>query len=276
MRKLITRGPKIGTCNICGAHGPLTEDHTPPKGSVRATQVEMHHIANILSAEKPGVHGRVSQNGVKFRTLCGSCNSSLLGANYDVAFNDFSQKVASYLKTTVALPNTMYVRGKPQKIIRSLLGHLSALGIDRYKKGAHTEVIRDYFLDQSQALPNCMDIYYWIYPYRIQVLVRDAVLRNLKVQETAYIWLMKFFPLAFLIVWDHPNGYDYPQFPNLAHWGRLGIEDEVELPIQLSVVPHERWPEAPEEHSFLIYGEGAMGVHERPTRKNRQLTNLSN
>jgi len=84
MRKYKTRGPKKGICNICGEYGKLTEDHTSPKESATITQVEMHHIVGILSAEKPGSRVRVSQNGVKFRSLCNRCNNSLLGGAYRV------------------------------------------------------------------------------------------------------------------------------------------------------------------------------------------------
>jgi hypothetical protein len=186
-----------------------------------------------------------------------------LGASYDPAFNEFSQVVGQFLKSTLSLPSITYVKGKPQKIARSLLGHLSAQGVDRYLKGPHTEDLRDYFLDPSKHLPNYLNIYYWVYPYRTQVLVRDAVLKNLHHKEQAYIWLMKFFPLAFLVVWDNPKGYDYNEFPNLAKWSAAGIDDVVDLPVQLSVMPHERWPEAPENHTFLVYGEGAMGAFPR-------------
>lgn len=268
MRKFITKGATKGVCNICGEYGPLTEDHTPPKGATRITQVEMHHIVTALSAEQAGSRGRISQNGVKFRTLCGRCNNSLLGANYDIAFNDFSQRVASYLKASIMLPQAMRIRGKPQKIARSLIGHLCAMGVDRYQKGPHTEDIRDFFLDPAKPLPDYLDIYYWLYPYNTQVLIRDAGLRNLNVEDHAVIWLMKFFPLAFLVVWDKPKGYEYTQFPNFANWRNSNIEDEVEMPIGLNVIPHQRWPEAPEQNSFLLYGDAALGVIEKPKRKN--------
>lgn len=267
MQKFVTRGPKHGQCNICGEVGELTEDHTPPKGAVRITQVEMHHIVNLAAAEKPGSRGRVSQNGVKFRTLCKRCNNELLGANYDLAFNDLSQRISSYLTAQLKLPKIMHVRAKPQKIARALFGHLSAICINRYLKGPHTEELKEWFLDEAKHLPNYINIHYWVYPYKTQVLVRDGVLRNLQVKDEAFIWLMKFFPIAYLMVWDNPSGYDYPQFPNFSGWRALGSDEEVEMPIYLSVVPHERWPEAPEKHSFLIYGEGAMGVVEKPKRK---------
>src|SRR2546422_2619722 len=260
VRRFVTKGPKVGACNICGSHGPLTEDHTPPKWAIRVKQVEMHHIARILSVPKPTSGGLFSQDGVKFRTLCARCNNQLLGASYDPAFNEFSRAVGLFLKSALTLPPITYVKGKPQKIARSLFGHLSAQGVDRYLKGPHTEDVRDYFLDPARPLPNYLDIYYWIYPYQTQVLVRDAVLKDLRYEDNAYILIMKFFPLAFLVVWDKPKGYDYNRFPNLAKWGQLGIDDTVDMPVQLSIVPHERWPEAPEDHTFVMYGEGAMGA----------------
>lgn len=267
MQKFITRGSKKGQCNICGEFGVLTDDHTPPKGAARITQVEMHHIVNLVGAEKPGSRGRVSQNGVKFKTLCKKCNNELLGANYDIAFNDFSQKISSYLTSQIELPKIMHINAKPQKIARALFGHLSAIGVDRYLKGPHTEDLKDWFQDESRNLPEYINIHYWVFPYKTQVLVRDGALRNLQVDDVAVIWLMKFFPIAFLMVWNNPGGYDYPQFPNFSAYRTLGADEQVEMPIYLNVVPHERWPEAPESHSFLLYGEGAMGVTEKPKRK---------
>lgn len=267
MKRITTFGPKQGQCNICGDEGPLTEDHTPPKGATRIGQVEMHHIAELLSAEKAGSKGRISQNGVKFRTLCKRCNNHLLGSNYDIAFNEFSKRVYSYLSSPIELPKVMHIRAKPQKIARALFGHLAAMGINRYPKGSHTAELTEWFLNESKPLPEYLDIHYWIYPYKTQVLVRDAALRNLHAEDTALIWLMKFFPIAFMMVWNKPRGYDYPQFPNFNHWRALGSDEEVEMPIYLDTIPHERWPEAPENQSFLAYGDTAMGVLEKPKRK---------
>jgi hypothetical protein len=70
---IVTKGPKEGRCNICGEEGKLTEDHTPPKGCIKIKQVELHHIIQHLNAEQPQSKGRISQNGVKYRTLCARC-----------------------------------------------------------------------------------------------------------------------------------------------------------------------------------------------------------
>lgn len=266
MAKILTRGPKRGICNICGEDGILTEDHTPPKGSVRITQVEMKHIAALLSAEPHGNRGRVSQNGVKYRTLCGRCNNDVLGANYDLEFNRFVNSVGSFINTDIALPPVMHIKAKPQKVIRSLIGHLMAQRVDGYKKGEHTEELRDWFLDESQPMPDYLKVYYWVYPYKTQVLARDAVMRNFASDDTAYFWLMKFFPVAFLILWDSPKGYDYTKLQTFDLYRGVGPDDEVEIPITLNSLPHERWPEAPEEDRFCAFGSGAIGVVEKKPR----------
>jgi len=113
-----------------------------------------------------------------------------------------------------------------------------------------------------------IDIFYWIYPYKIQVLARDAAMRDLRAKDTAYIWLLKFFPIAFLVVWDSPEGYQY-DYPNLSDFRGLGIDDEAEIPIRLDKIPHERWPEAPDDKRFIMYGEAAMGVVELKPKNNR-------
>jgi hypothetical protein len=178
-----TRGPRNGACNICGEVGPLTEDHTPPKGCVRPTEVELLHITYALSASEPKVKRSFSQNGVKYRTLCGRCNNKLLGHTYDPYLTAFANGTAALLQSSLYLPSLLAVRVRPQAIMRSVLGHIAAQGVDRYKKGPHTEEVRDYILDLSKPLPQALSMYYWAYPHKRQVLVRDASYMDLGRQK---------------------------------------------------------------------------------------------
>lgn len=264
MRRFITKGPKEGKCNICGKFGLLTEDHTPPKGCAKISQVEMNSLIEILNAEKSTKGGRISQNGVKFRTLCNECNNSHLGTNYDLEFIDFTNRAKAYMTSKIQLPRVMKIKAKPQKIARALYGHLSAVGVDSYNENENNLRMKEWFLDENLAFPDCFKIYYWPYPYKKQILIRGAGLRNLKVKDSAYIWLMKFFPIAFLIVWDNPKGYEYPNLSNFHNFKNMVGNEEVEMPIILRNIPHERWPECPENHSMLAYNHKfAVGALER-------------
>jgi hypothetical protein len=254
---IATYGPKEGICNICGDFGRLTEDHTPPKGAINITQVEMLHIIDHLNAEKPTRNIRKSQNGVKYRTLCSRCNNGLLGAKYDPAFNSFVNNVGRFLKTNIQLPRIINVPAQPQKLMRAVLGHLSAQGVNRYYQGKETEPLRDYFLDESLPLPKHIDIYYWIYPYKNQVQVRDCCYMDIRIGKPVIIWFIKFFPIAFLVTWDRPEEMNI-QFPNLGEWRNAGIDEEINIPVYLDRIAHQFWPEAPTDNSVVTYGKEAI------------------
>lgn len=63
-----TKGPKRGLCNICGEHGDLTEDHVPPKGTIKFPRMTLYGIGEVLNAQaEKDRRGRDFQQGVKFR-----------------------------------------------------------------------------------------------------------------------------------------------------------------------------------------------------------------
>lgn len=264
---ILTRGPKQGRCNICGETGALTEDHTPPKGCIKISQVELHHILVHLRAEVPRRKGRVSQNGVKYRTLCHRCNNTLLGTEYDPAFIAFVNGVGQLLQSTVALPHTLHISASPQRIMRALIGHLCAQGVDRYEKAEMTMPIRQYMLDPTESLPDSLNVYYWPYPYKHHVMARDCGLLDLKTSQNIVVWFLKFFPIAFLVTFDESEGQRL-SLPCMSTHRHLGIDDHVELPISLSKLPHPYLPEAPSDTSIVFYGDEAITSYQRKRKAN--------
>lgn len=266
MARVETRGASKGDCNICGEYGKLTEDHTPPQGSVKITQMELRHLVEHLAVDPPKEKGRLSQNGVKYRTLCSDCNNRLLGQHYDPDFNSFVNQVSRMVNSCINLPKVVYIKAKPQKIVKAVIGHLMAQRVNGFKKGEKTEALKDWFADVDSTMPDYFRIYYWVYPYRRHVLVRDAVMTHLDLGEPASFWLMKFYPIAFLVIWDDPEGYRF----NLRSFDRyrlLSPDDEVEIPLDLSNIPHQYWPEAPDDNRILTYGSGAIGALEKPAKR---------
>lgn len=259
-----TRGPKTGTCNICGVHGKLTEDHTPPKGCIRIGQVEMHHVVEHLAAERSAVKGRLSQNGVKYRTLCAECNNRFLGTEYDPVFIDFVNTIGQVLRSRLELPNPIRINTKPQRVMRSLLGHLAAQGVDRYKKGGITEPLRDYFLNPAEPLPSSLNIYCWPFPFNDHIMARDCSITDLKVGKPVAIWFLKFFPIAFLVTINEPPGYTF-HATELSTWRSLEIDGECEIPLEIKSIQHQRWPEAPTKTSIIMYGQEAIVSFNRET-----------
>ena len=251
----------MGHCNICGNFGKLTEDHTPPKGCIKIKQVELHHILMHLDVEQPSHKGRISQNGVKFRTLCGKCNNDYLGINYDPSFISFVNQIGLFLKTTISIPGYMKAKIKPQRVMRSLLGHISAQGVGRYHQGAASNEIQSYFLNEEESLPERIKIYFWAYPYKSHVMARDCVLTDLTVGEPVAFWLLKFFPISFMVTFNEPDKYNF-NMEALSKFGKLGIDDEVEVNVDLENIIHQMWPEAPTDKSVVMYGNDAIASYD--------------
>lgn len=264
MPLMLTRGPTHGECNICGAVGPLTDDHTPPKSCVRPTDMVLRHVAQVLNAEKPETRGQVLQNGVRYRTLCARCNNHLLGLTYDPALASFCNEVAKLVDSSLVLPALLYVPGFPQRIARAIFGHIAAQGVGRYRKGEHTESMRDWFLDETAPLPVAIRFAYWLYPYRQQILMRDAAIMHMPTSQGSMVWMLKFYPMAWAMFWD-------PKYPalgvrDLNPFLHLPPTNLVDISVDVAPIIHPRWPEAPTDETFLLMGAEALAADQKKPR----------
>lgn len=257
--RLITKGPLVGPCNICGNHGPLTEDHIPPKGVSRLGQMAMMNIVDLLSVQRPSKSTRYFQNGVKYRTLCQKCNNELLGHEYDPTLVSACKDVRAYLESRLYLPPEIQIQAKPNRLVRSIVGHILAHGIEEHRNGEMIEELTDYFLDNNQTFPKRLRLYYWVYPYNDQVTIKGAVVSMHYWNSFAVFMLLKFFPLSFFFVLDEPTEWQLP-FKRLDNILSAQIDDEAILTVALTGLPPQRWPEAPGESGMVLYGDGATGA----------------
>ncbi|MDP3937472.1 MAG: hypothetical protein Q8R92_04965, partial [Deltaproteobacteria bacterium] len=121
----IDRG-EIGQCNICQSQRcDLSWEHVPPQGSVFLSRVDIR----LLFQRAVGKEGDVciSQNGVKFRTVCRGCNSSI--GRYDRALIEFTQDVRRFVETDLAVPPVVKITTRPTALARAVIGHLLAAKI---------------------------------------------------------------------------------------------------------------------------------------------------
>lgn len=254
-----TRGSREGHCNICDIYGQLTEDHVPPKGIAKLRQVEMLHITDLLRVDRPHSNKRYMQSGMHFRTLCKRCNTELLGSKYDPDLINVSNAVANYLKSALTLPAAMSIKVRPGYIARAVLGHLMALGLDRRNKGTAGESASRFFLDENESMPDSIDIYYWVYPYRRQIAIRDAGMSVNYWKEFTVFWCLKYFPLGFLVMWDKKPTVA-TNLKNLRDYMLGAGTSEIELPFNLTAIPRQDFPEAPHDNNMVLYGSDAVGA----------------
>jgi hypothetical protein len=208
-----------------------------------------------------------SPDGVKYRSLCERCNKLLLGTWYDPTLIKLAEHTRTLLESSLDLPPTVQVRSHPQRLVRSVLGHLAAQGVDRYEKGSITVPLRDYLLDPAVSMPAGLRVHYWVYPHPGRVLLRDGVICNFGENKPSMLWLMKAYPLAFAVVWDRNFNFDVTFVPrDFDRYSDLGVDDEVDLPMDLRSVPSAVWPEAPTENTALLMGKEAIFASALPPR----------
>lgn len=259
------RGAKEGICNICGELGPLTEDHTPPKGCVRPTALQIQHLMDALSAEHAVRRKSSSNNGVRFKSLCARCNNAKLGGEYDPALISFTSDVARYATSRIALPPTIQVRAQPQKIARAVWGHLAAAAVNGYGQWKDAAALKEWFLTGAHALPPGLRMHYWFYPHQPQIIVRGFGFFDTSNPKAIVVgWVMKFFPLAFLIASTEDPARTLT-VPELVTSSNRPLDFEIDLPVPLRPVVRPHWPEAPGNTGVVLMGDHAL--HALPKQK---------
>jgi hypothetical protein len=252
---------KISICNLCRGCKPMTWDHVPPQGGINVSRVEMETMLSAMAGNRTRPMLRESQNGVKYRTICKECNE-YLGLFYDPTLNGFAKDVARYLTTRLQFPPVVSHRVQPQRLLKSVLGHLVAAKID-IEDTEFDKQARLYVLDKNAPLPADINMFYWIYPYDLSITIRDFAMftpRGTYNQPTVFQTL-KYFPIAYLCC----DKQQYAQLPDLSQFRNYALDDEAEIQIPLARIEDPYWPEAPSENNVLFGGQSAaQAVFARP------------
>lgn len=246
---------RSGACNICSAQGLLTWDHVPPKGGVELQPVEIDRAAaafvSSLAIEKP----ETSQNGLKYRTLCAKCNNERLGAKFDPALNELAMAVGRFLRTPLSLPAVLHVEARPNAVARSVLGHLLAARLSP-EPGLFDPEVSELILDEAKPIPPAINVFYWIYPYAVQIVFRDALMPAVRGRYGDFqrFAVLKYFPLAFLATTCDA----YEHLAPLTSWRDEPSSFKAKLPIDLRSAQDPYWPEAPAPDNWLFGGAELM------------------
>lgn len=251
-------------CNICLKWRKMTEDHVPPKGSLVISSVEQENVFYRLTQEKRNFS--ISQNGVKYKTLCSKCNNKELGLKLDPVLNDFSNSIANYLNSTLDLPRYIEIETIPNLLIRAILGHLMAAKIDI----EHTEIdsqIRNFVFDYSKPIPDEINIFFWIYPYKTIVIGREFGMPEIRKRfdSIGIFSILKFFPIAYLL----SDLKTYNNLPSITNYKTKNHSDKAKVTIDLKNIKPEPWPIDTNDGNFIFLGSSFYNssIYAQPKRK---------
>jgi len=233
------KGPD-NRCNLCFEESKLTWDHVPPKGSITLQPVIQKTILeHFTEGQGKFIRPSLSQNGVKYKTICSRCNSDWLGSKYDPSLVSFSKDVGMFLKSNLVFPKKVEIRAKPGAIMRALIGHLIAAKTEIDEVTVDKD-LRIPFFDVNEMIPEKYHIFYWVYPYHIITVIRDILMpvdrKNLS--NTGVYSLLKYFPLGFMLT-DQPY---YEGLQELTRFRDLSWDSEVDIPVYLDNVKPYDWP----------------------------------
>lgn len=256
------RREKVSLCNLCRQKKSLSWDHVPPKGGIEITSVEQEAILERLTGDPAKPKYSISQNGVKYRTLCAKCNNEWLGAKYDPILNDFAIGIGRFLNTTIDLPPVIDYETKPTALIRAILGHLLAAKA-HIDDSIFDQRVRDFFFDESVGIPDDTRIFYWIYPYEDIVIIRDIVMPAVRGRggKLGFFNILKYFPIGY-VVCDLDS---YEGLNELTRFRRLRPDQSASVPINLRGIRHPQWPEIVDGGNFIAGGLSLeSSLHAKP------------
>lgn len=266
MRKLETRGPEVGVCNICGRNSRLTEDHIPPKGVPLVGQAYLARLVDTIGAERIQKGRRHFQNGVKFRSICADCNNRLLGAQYDPVLVDFCRALHVAIARQVYLPAVMDVR--INRLMRAFVGHLLAHGVNQHRNGSLQSSLTDYFLDEKERFPADLRAYIWVYPYKPQIVAHGlGMIFDFRRNNPPFVAsLMKFYPVAFMCATTDLPLKEVQSVSRIDHLTNDVIDASERISLNLAYVPPFGWPERPGKHGAVFHNNyGTVAVPGRVT-----------
>ncbi|MCY4393944.1 MAG: hypothetical protein OXC10_02280 [Rhodospirillaceae bacterium] len=198
-----------------------------------------------------------SQNGMKYKTICRSCNS-LLGSEYDPSIISFTSTVTSYINTPLALPPDPQCSVRVQRLMKGVLGHLLAAEVGCPSYAIASSDVRKYVLDPSEPLPETVNLFFWLHDYRGSAVILDLTKYSLRDRSLHRLDVLKYFPIGFLATASRA----YDGLPGLSHYRNAGCDEEISLPVPLGVRRLPNWPEAPSDYdgTVTLVGEAAANA----------------
>ncbi len=261
-QRLRVKGPAVGHCVICGKFGPLTKDHVPPRGCNNVSDVILLSFAESNHSQSQS-KTTIAQGGTHFRTLCGTCNNTRLGGDYDPELVKLSNEITNFARAVserrIVLPESIVAWVKPQRIARAVLGHvLAAHSVSQVKSppisAPLSNAIQKYFLDPNESLPKELDIYFGVYPHKRQVIIKNAGKISLSRNGGLFGHIIKFLPLGFWILREKPKGVSI-ELPALVPDKGMGFDDMHQLTISLRGLPAIDFPEAPADDEAIFFAD---------------------
>ena len=257
----------------------MTEDHIFSKGLTVPGQKIIKEIIGRVNEGKRSRGTKIAQNGLAMRTLCDKCNNDLLGQKLDPYLIGLCKEVDLFLRNKHLLPSQFIdVRDvQLNKVVRAVAGHILASDDMPQARSKVSRILRRFFFEENGVLPNSINLFIWLYPFREQVILRDVFLVDFsRSQSIMWTSAYKTYPLGFAVC-ENINNFEVSVRglldirPSLT--GRINQSFQVRLPVRCMVPP--LWPEAPSRNGAVMSGDSTSLSTKPYMNKKSTLTDLN-
>jgi hypothetical protein len=269
--RIYTKAPGNNFCNICEQNvHKLTEDHVPPECCLLDPHVQLEPFEHRLQAKSPVLP--ISQSGIRYRTICGPCNS-FLGREYDKALKQMCRAVAARLGSVISVAPQWSIWCRPDRVIRALMGHFLAASTDDAQAVPDTQM-RPAVRDPTAPLPDERRVFYWLHPWPEVCVTRGIGMPGVRGRfgPPGVFDIIKFPPLGFLMT----ELDSYEGLPRLDLMARGRGDREVEVRFHNRLVHEWDWPERVGDDNLVMFGrsveDGVVARPHTPKRRKRSKT----
>lgn len=229
----------------------------PPKGSVVPTCTEILSVGSVLSAKDKIGKAAISQNGIKYRTICERCNNDLLGKKCDRTLNAFARDVGRILGSRIVPPPVVKIPTRPANLMKAVFGHLLAANTIELDEAGFNDAMRECFLDAKAPIPDDIHIFYWLYPYEIQVIKQDIVMparRGHFDDGFGFFKILKCFPVAYVVT----DLAAYEGLSELTVHRGVRFDEALGVNIHFDKKYPWEWPDLVDPGNFMFMGATGM------------------
>ena len=247
-----------GPCALCQSHSKLTEAHVPPKSVGNTDEWVTRSYMTSLAARNDEVYfPRHFKGGLRFKTLCRDCNSSL-GGREDKAIASFFEQVRRRIESPIAVATPIVrVVAKPNLLFRGLLAHMASANDSGMPCSFDAEA-REMFFGKRELRQSSWNLFYWLYLGKSLFVTRNVFHTTWHpTVQVSPMFLLKLYPLAFMFA--HESWF--MGCPNVRKFLCQRDDDEAELPVQVfRYDANPVWPVTTSDKNAIMMGGNAFGL----------------
>lgn len=192
----------IGICHVCGNHGPLSEEHVPPRRAYNnMPYVELSFMERLALGPDEIPEGPTRQGGIRFPSLCNQCNNDF-GSWYARAFIEWCYQGMFILEKSGGNPRLVYAHDiYPLRVVKQLAAMFMAINSERFRLSKNvSELVPLLKNKEAKGLPDNVRFYAYFNMRGRPRYTPRAGLYDIQKRTTSILSEITYPPFGYLMV----------------------------------------------------------------------------